>query len=74
MVGIGAIEFHHGLEGHAVGKSTFETLFDGISWRVNEIVEELEHEIVSRVGDGEVLREHLVESVVLSQFGRGVEL
>jgi hypothetical protein len=74
MVGVGAIEFQLCLEGHAVCQSTFQTLFDGIARRVDIIVQEFQHEIVTRIRDGEVLREDLVQAVVLAKLGRSIQL
>ena len=55
MFRVGAIEFHLRLERHTVCEAALQALLDGISGRIDEIIKKLEHEIVPRVGDGEIL-------------------
>ncbi len=74
VVGVGTVEFQLCLEGHAVCEAALQTLLDGVTGRVDVIVEEFEYEVVTGVRDGEILGEHLVESLVVPFFGRGVEL
>ena len=74
MVGVGTVQFHLRLQRYRIGESSFKTLINGVTWRVDEIVEEFEHEVVTRVGDREIFGEHLIESVVFSQLRRCVEL
>ena len=74
MVGIGAIQFHLGLQGYAVGKSALETFVNGIAWRVDKVVEELQHEVITRIGNGEVLCKYFIQAVVLALLGRRVQL
>ena len=63
-----------GLERHAEGKAAFDALFDAIARGIDIIVEKFKHEIVSRVGDGEVFRENPVEAFVLPIVGVGLQL
>lgn len=74
VVGVGAVEFELGFEGYAVSESVLETFLYGVSWFVDVVVDELEHEVVACVGNGEVFGENFVESVVLTQFTGSVEL
>ena len=39
----------------AVDKAAFDTFLDGISWRIHEIIKEFQYELVSCIGDREVL-------------------
>jgi len=74
VFGVGAVQFEFGLQGHAIGETAFDTLFDGIPGRVNEVIEELEYELVAGVRDREVLCEHLEKAFVLPVLGVGFEL
>ena len=74
MVRIGAIQLQLGLEGHTVGLAALQTLLDGVAGRIDVIVQEFENEVVARVGNGEILCEHFVETLVVSLFRRGVKL
>ncbi len=74
VVGVGAVKFKFCFERNAIGKSALKTLLDRVAGRINIIVEKLEHEIVARVGDGEIFCEHFVKSLILSLFRGSVEL
>ena len=74
MFRVSAIKFHLSLQWHTIGQSTLQTLVYGVAWRVNEIVKELEYEIVTGVCNREILREHLVQSVILTFLRRCVQL
>ena len=74
VVVVGAGEAQLGLERHAEGEASFDALRDAVPGGINIVVEEFEDEIVSRVGDGEVLGENLVEAFVLPVVGIGLEL
>ena len=55
MVRVGAVEFHLGLQGYAIGQTALQTLVDGVAGRVDEVIQELKNEVITRVGDREVL-------------------
>ena len=74
MVRIRAVELQFGFQGHGIGKAALETFFHTVARRVNVIVQEFEDKVVARVGYREVLGEHLVQAVILAQFGWGVKL
>ena len=59
---------------HAVGEPSLETFRDGIAGRVDIIVEKLKNEVVTGVGNREILREHLVEPLILAFFRWSVKL
>src|SRR5690606_36350687 len=71
---IGAVELQLGLQGHAVGQTALHALVDAVAGRVNEVIEEFEHELVPGVRDGEILHEHLVEALTLPVLGEGLYL
>ena len=74
MVGISAIELQLCLEGHTVSLTTLQTLFYGVTRRVDIIIEEFKHKVVSSVCNREVFCKHLVESLVVPLLGWSVEL
>ena len=74
MVRIRAVEFHLGLQGYTIGQAALQTLFDGVSGRVDVIIQELQNEIVARIGNRKVLCEHLIKTVVLAFLGGSIQL
>ena len=74
MVGIGTIQFHLSLQRHAVGQTALQAFINGIAGRVDIIIEELKHEVVARIGDGEVLSKHLIQAIVLALLWWSVKL
>ena len=74
MIGIGAIEFQLSLQGYAIGQTTLQALIDGVTGRVNIVIQELKNKVVTRVGDREVLCEHLIQTVILAFLRRSVQL
>ena len=51
---IRAVQFQSRLQRHAEGQSTFDALFLRIAWRVHEVVEEFQHELIARIRDGKI--------------------
>src|SRR5512143_834652 len=47
-----------GFERNRIGQSSFHTLFDSVTWRVNKIIKELQHENVTSIRDRKVFFEH----------------
>src|SRR5690606_17933210 len=74
VLGIGTIEFQTGLQRHAVGKSTFDTFLDGISWWIYEIIQKLKHKLVSGIGNGKIFHEGIVETFIPPFVGFGLKL
>ena len=74
MIGVGAVEFEFSLERHGVCQTAFETFLDGVAWRVDVIVEELEHEVIASVGYREVFGKDLVKTFIVAFFRGSVEL
>ena len=71
---VGAGESQLGLERHAEGEAALNAFLNAVARGVDIIVKEFKDEIVSRVGDGEVLGEHLVKAFVLPVVGVGFQL
>ena len=74
VVGVVALQTKLSFQRYAVCQSASDTLFDGISRRVDEIVYKVECKVVSCIGYGEVLGENLVHPFVFSFFCLGIEL
>ena len=74
MVRIRTIQLHLGLQGYAIGQATLQTLLYGVSRGINIVIQELKDEIITRVGDREVLCEHLIQTVILAFLRRSIQL
>ena len=74
VVRVGTIELKLCFEGHAVGQAMLKTLVDSVARRIDIIVEKFQHEIVARVGNGEVLGKYLIKPFVVALLGGSVEL
>ena len=74
VVGISAIQLQLSLQGYAIGETALQTLVNGVAGRVDIVIQELKHEVITRVGDREVLGEHLIQTVVLAFLRRSVQL
>jgi hypothetical protein len=74
VIGIGTVKFEFGFEGDTIGKAAFQALRDRVSRRIDIVVEELEDEVVTSIGDREILGKNLIEAFVISFFRRSVEL
>jgi hypothetical protein len=72
MIGVGAIQLQLSLQGYAIGKTTLQALVNGVTGRVDIVIQELKDEVITRVGDREVLGEHLIQTVVLAFLRRSV--
>ena len=74
MIRIRAIQFQLSLQRYAISKTTLKTFIYGIAGRIDIVIQELKNEIVSRVGDREVLCEHLIQTVILAFLRRSIQL
>ena len=74
VVRVGTIELKLCFEGHAVSQAMLKTLVDSVARRIDIIVEKFQHEIVARVGNGEVLGKYLIKPFVVALLGGSVEL
>jgi hypothetical protein len=71
---IGTIELQLRFEWHTIGKATLQTLLDSVARRIDVVVEKLEYEVVSCVGDWEILLEYTIETLVLAVLCCGIHL
>ena len=55
VVRVSTIQFHLGLQRYTIGQSALETLVNGVAWRIDKVIQELKNEIITCVGDREVL-------------------
>ena len=55
MVRIRTIQLHFSLQRYAICKTSLQALIDRIARRVNIVIQELKNEIITRIGDREVL-------------------
>ena len=74
MVLIRAIQLHLSLQGNAISQAPLKALVYGVTRRIDIIVEELKDEVIARVCNGEVLGEHLIQTVILTFLRRRVKL
>ena len=59
---------------HRVRKAALHTLFDSVTWRVNEIIQEFQYEDVSCVGDRKIFLEHTEQAFIVTLIGRSFKL
>ena len=71
---IGAVQLQLRLQRHTVRQATLDAFFDAVTWRVDEVVQEFENELVPRIGDRKVLVEHLEESLGIPVLRLGFQL
>ena len=74
VVGVTTRKFQFRSERYTIRQSTLQALFDAVTRGVDIVVQKLKCVAIARVRDGEVLGKHLVESVILTQIVRRVEL
>ena len=66
VLDICAFELQLCLQRHTLSQTTLQTLLNGVTRRVDIVIEKFEFEIVSCVSDWEVLAENTVETLVLA--------
>ena len=74
MIRISTIQFQLSLQRHTICQTALQTLVDGVAGRVDIVIQELKNEVITRVGDREVLGEHLIQTVILAFLRRSVQL
>ena len=74
VVRVSAVKLELSLEGHTVCQSAFQTFFNGVARGVDVVVKKFQHEVVARVGYGEVLGKNLVKAFIVTLFRRSVQL
>jgi hypothetical protein len=71
---IRAIKLQLGFQRNAVGKTAFDALLNGITGRIDEIIQELQDKIISGIGDREVLGENLIKPLADPVLRIGLQL
>jgi hypothetical protein len=61
-----------GFQRNGIGKSTLHTFFNGVAWRINKVIKELQHENVPVSVIGKVLFEHAEQPFYISLVWRGL--
>ncbi|EJP33671.1 hypothetical protein HMPREF1146_1669 [Prevotella sp. MSX73] len=74
MIRIRTIQLHLSLQGYAIRQPALKTLINGITRWIDIVIQELKNEIITRIGDREVLCEHLIQSVILAFFRWSIQL
>ena len=74
MVRICTFQFQLSLQGYAIRQPALQTFVNGVAWRIDIVIQELKNVAVARIGDREVLGEHLIQTVILSFLRRSVQL
>ena len=74
MIRIRTIQFQLSLQRYTIGQTALQTFVNRVAGRVNIVIQELKNEIITRVGDREVLCEHLIQTVILAFLRRSVQL
>ena len=59
---------------HGIRKTALHTLVDCVTWRVDEIIQELKHENVTSVRDREILLEHTEQAFIVALIRRRFQL
>ena len=74
MIRICTEQLHFCLQRHTVCQSALQTLLNGVTWRINEVIQELECEVITRVCYREVFIEHLIQTILLAFLRWRVQL
>jgi hypothetical protein len=64
MVLVIARQLKLSLQGHSVGQTPFNTLLDGVSGWVHEIVEELKNKVIAGVRNRKILSKNLEKALI----------
>src|SRR5207237_9123539 len=60
------------LQRYGISKPTLHTLFDGVARGINKVVQELQDENVTRIGNREVFLEHAEKAFYVALVRRGL--
>lgn len=74
VVRVGTVQFELRFEGHRVGKASLKAFSYSVTWGIDVIVEKFQHEIVTSVGNREILGKNFEKPLVVAFFGRSVKL
>ena len=74
MIRICAVKFQLCLQGYTISQSTLQTLINGVTRRINIVIQELKNEIITCIGDREVFSKHLIQTVILAFLRGSIQL
>ena len=74
MIRVGAEQFQFCLQRHTVSETSLQAFLNGVARWVDIIIQKFQNEIVTCIGNREILREHLIQAIVLAQFWWCVQL
>ncbi|CDA21461.1 uncharacterized protein BN496_01375 [Bacteroides sp. CAG:144] len=74
VIGVGAIKLEFCFQRHTVCESAFQTLIDGVTWRIDIIIEKFEDEVVTGICNREILCKNLIKTFIFTFLGWGVQL
>ena len=74
VLGVFTAQLHLGFQRYTVGQAAFDALLDGVTGRINVIIQEFKFEIVSRIRDGKILFEDFVQAFVQTVVRIGFNL
>ena len=60
MIRVRTIQFHLCFQRYTISQPTFQTFINGITRRINIVIQELKNEIIARIGNRKVLCKDLV--------------
>lgn len=74
VVRVGTIQFELRFERHRIGQAALKAFSYSVTWGIDIVVEKFQYEIVTGVGNREVLGKYFVKPLVVAFFGRSVKL
>src|SRR5664279_5458365 len=74
MLFIVTAQAQFGFQRNCVSQTTLHTLFNGVTGRIDEVVQEFQHENVPRIGDREIFLEHFEQAFYITLVRCGFQL
>ena len=74
VIRISTVKFQFGLKGYTISESALKTFLDRITRFINIIVDKLQYKVIASISNREILSKNFVQTVILTQFTRSVEL
>ena len=72
VIGVCTIKLQFSFQGNTISQSTFQTIINRIVRRIDIVIEELEHEVVTSICNREIFCKHFIQAIVLSFFRRSI--
>src|SRR5690554_5635643 len=74
VLGIGAIQLELSLQRHTVRQAAFYAFLNGITGRINAVIQELQNKVVTGVGYREIFQKNLIQPFKFPLFRCGAHL